>query len=200
MNYTYNVTVNFNKSLINFYEWNEKDNITKLNKTLVYEVDMKTYKDILNMNIIVNKSFLDKLAISNYTCIFTTEVDAVCVKFDAMGSIILISKLLLDEEKDILEELTKENKIILNYKKISNKQIQYSKFTRNEKQNIDKILNFLNKEKDNTSLIEYLYYEWFNKMKSNNKYKDLYLGVMKEYCDKHDKLLKIIELLSYNNV
>lgn len=200
MNYTYNVTVNFNKSLINFYEWNEKDNITKLNKTLVYEVDMKTYKDILNMNIIVNKSFLDKLATSDYTCIFTTEVDAVCVKFDAMGSIILISKLLLDEEKDILEELTKENKIILNYKKISNKQIQYSKFTRNEKQNIDKILNFLNKEKDNTSLIEYLYYEWFNKMKSNNKYKDLYLGVMKEYCDKHDKLLKIIELLSYNNV
>ena len=90
--------------------------------------------------------------------------------------------------------------VILIYKKISNNQNQYSKFTRNEKQNIEKILNFLSKEKDNTSLIEYLYYEWFNTMKSSDKYKDLSLSITKEYSEKHDKLLKIIELLSYNNV
>lgn len=200
MNYTYNVTVNFNESFINFYEWNENDNITRLNKTLLYEVDMKTYHDILNKNIIVDKNFLDTLIITNYTCIFTTEVDAICVKFNLDGTIKFLSKLLLDEEKDILEELSKENKIVLNYKKISNKQMGYSKFTRSEKQNIDKILNFLIKEKNNTSLIEYLYYEWFNKIKTTDKFKELYLEITKEYCDKHDKLLKIIELLSYNNV
>ena len=148
----------------------------------------------------VCKTFLDTLFPSNYTCIFTTEVDAVCVKFDMDGSIKQLSKLLLDEERDILEELTKENRIILIYKKISNNQNQYSKFTRNEKQNIEKILNFLSKEKDNTSLIEYLYYEWFNTMKSSDKYKDLSLSITKEYSEKHEKLLKIIELLSYNNV
>ena len=200
MNYTYNVTVNFNENLINFYEWNKDDNIKKLNKTLVYLVDLKTYKDIINKNIKVTKSFLDNLLTTDYTCIFTTEVDAVCVKFDMDGSIKQLSKLLLDEERDILEELTKENRIILIYKKISNNQNQYSKFTRNEKQNIEKILNFLSKEKDNTSLIEYLYYEWFNTMKSSDKYKDLSLSITKEYSEKHDKLLKIIELLSYNNV
>ena len=200
MNYTYNITVNFNETLINFYEWDRKDNITRLKKTFVYQVDMKTYRDILNKNIMVCKTFLDTLFPSNYTCIFTTEVDAVCVKFDMDGSIKQLSKLLLDEEKDILEELTKENRIILIYKKISNNQNQYSKFTRNEKQNIEKILNFLSKEKDNTSLIEYLYYEWFNTMKSSYKYKVLSLSITKEYSEKHDKLLKIIELLSYNNV
>ena len=200
MNYTYNITVNFNETLINFYEWDRKDNITRLKKTFVYQVDMKTYRDILNKNIMVCKTFLHTLFPSNYTCIFTTEVDAVCVKFDMDGSIKQLSKLLLDEERDILEELTKENRIILIYKKISNNQNQYSKFTRNEKQNIEKILNFLSKEKDNTSLIEYLYYEWFNTMKSSDKYKDLSLSITKEYSEKHDKLLKIIELLSYNNV
>ena len=29
MNYTYNVTVNFNENLINFYEWNKDDNIKR---------------------------------------------------------------------------------------------------------------------------------------------------------------------------
>ena len=125
MNYTYNITVNFNETLINFYEWDRKDNITRLKKTFVYQVDMKTYRDILNKNIMVCKTFLDTLFPSNYTCIFTTEVDAVCVKFDMDGSIKQLSKLLLDEERDILEELTKENRIILIYKKISNNQNKY---------------------------------------------------------------------------
>ena len=95
---------------------------------------------------------------------------------------------------DVKEEAKSENSVV---RKIKDAGEYVSSLAKRE---WIEILNFLNKEKDNTSLIEYLYYEWFNKMKSNNKYKDLYLGVMKEYCDKHDKLLKIIELLSYNNV
>lgn len=200
MNYTYNITVNFSESLINFYEWDSKDNITILKKTFVYHVDMKTYKHILNKNILVDKSFVDTLFSTNYTCIFTTNVDAVCVKFDSDGSIKLLSKLLLDEEKDILDDLSKQNKIKLKYKKTSNNLNHYSKFTRNEKQNIDKILEFITKEKDNVSLIDYLYYEWFNSKKSSDKYKELTLDIAKEYNDKHEKILKIINLLSYNNV
>jgi len=197
MNYTYNVTVNFNESLINFYEWNKDDNIKKLNKTLVYLVNLKTYKDIINKNIKVTKSFLDNLLTTDYTCIFTTEIDSICVKFDKDGYIKLLSKLLLLEERDILDDLTASNQIVLKYKKLSNKQTEY---TRYEKQNIEKILDFLNKEKDNTSLINYMYYEWFDSTKSNNKYNDLSTVVTQSYCEKHDKLLKVIDLLNCNNV
>lgn len=200
MNYTYNVTVNFNENLINFYEWNKDDNIKKLNKTLVYLVDLKTYKDIINKNVKVTQSFLDNLLTTDYTCIFTTEVDAICVKFDKDGYIKLLSKLLLLEERDILDDLTPKNQIILKYKKLSNKQVGYSRYTRYEKQNIEKILNFLNKEKDNTSLINYMYYEWFDTTKSNDKYNDLSTVVTQSYCEKHDKLLKVIDLFNCNNV
>ena len=58
----------------------------------------------------------------------------------------------------------------------------------------------LNKEKDNTSLINYMYYEWFDSTKSNNKYNDLSTVVTQSYCEKHDKLLKVIDLLNCNNV
>lgn len=200
MNYTYDITVNFNRDLINFYEWNQTDSITKIRKTIVFEVDKKTYKDILNKSVKVDKKFIDKLYPTNYTCIFTTEVDAVCVKFDNDGCINLISKLLLEEEKNILDELTQENKIKLKYKKIPNNQNKFSYYTRNEKQKIDRILSFLAKEKDNTSLMEYMYYEWFNTMKSKDKYSELSSAINKEYTEKHDRLLKIIDLLSYNNV
>lgn len=200
MNYTYNVTINFNENLINFYEWNKDDNIKKLNKTLVYLVDLKTYKDIINKNVKVTQSFLDNLLTTDYTCIFTTEVDAICVKFDKDGYIKLLSKLLLLEERDILDDLTPSNQIILKYKKISNKQVGYSKYTRYEKQNIEKILNFLSKEKDNASLINYMYYEWFDTTKSKNKYNDLSTVVTQPYCEKHDKLLKVIDLFNCNNV
>lgn len=200
MNYTYNVTVNFNENLINFYEWNKDDNIKKLNKTLVYLVDLKTYKDIINKNVKVTQSFLDNLLTTDYTCIFTTQVDAICVKFDKDGYIKLLSKLLLLEERDILDDLTPKNQIILKYKKLSNKQVGYSRYTRYEKQNIEKILNFLNKEKDNTSLINYMYYEWFDTTKSNDKYNDLSAVVTQSYCEKHDKLLKVIDLFNCNNV
>ena len=104
-------------------------------------------------NIKVTKSFLDNLLTTDYTCIFTTEIDSICVKFDKDGYIKLLSKLLLLEERDILDDLTASNQIVLKYKKLSNKQTNNSEYTRYEKQNIDKILNFLNKESDNTSLI-----------------------------------------------
>lgn len=200
MNYAYNVKVNFKKNLFNFYEWKKQDNIEILPKVLVFLVDNKTYKDILHMQIKVNNIFLNKIISNNLMCIFCTEIDTVCVKFTTYGQIELISKLLLEEEKDILDNLSSINEINLEYVKVNCKMHSYSNFTREEEKNINKILNFLSCEKQNQPLIDYIYYEWFNKNNYNNKYDCLVNAVKKEYSFKHEKILKIIEIVNLTNV
>ena len=71
------------------------------------------------------------------------------------------------------------------------------KLTTRKEENIkNKLLDFLNSSKENTELIDYLYYEWFNKTSSSNKYNELLSSVKNEYSDKHNKLFKIIELIN----
>ena len=77
MNYAYNIKVNLNKRLYNFYEWKDADNIIIYNKLDVYVVDDQTYDDILKMRIKA-----DDKQFSKYTCIFTNGIDTVCVRFN----------------------------------------------------------------------------------------------------------------------
>ena len=55
MNYIYNIEVNLKEKLINFYEWNSSDILTKVDRIPLYLVNTKDYIHILNMNIKLNK-------------------------------------------------------------------------------------------------------------------------------------------------
>lgn len=195
MNYIYNIKVNLKHNLINFYEWTNNDKITKLNKVKIFILGYNDYNNVISMNIKVRNEFLNNLKVDNYICLFTNTIDIVCVKFSIDGTIDMISKLDLEEEREVLDELNYKNKTKLLYSKI-NKNNNYKFITRKEDKIRNKLLSYITNSKNNTELIDYLYYEWFHNNKSSDKYNDLINVINTEYSEKHNKLYEIIELIN----
>ena len=195
MNYIYNIKVNLKNNLINFYEWESNDKITTLKKAKIFVINNYDYNNILKMNIKIRKEFLKNIELDNLTCLFTNAVDIVCIKFNIDGTISKISKLDLEEEREILDEINYKVKTKILYSKI-NKENNYKLTTSREENIKNKLLEFLISSKDNTELIDYLYYEWSGKTSSSNKYDELLSSIKDEYSDKHNKLFKIIELIN----
>lgn len=194
MNYAYNIKINLKKDLINFYEWDNLDKIKILKKVPLHKINNKIYNDIINNVIIVNNNFLKELD-ENNICIFCTELDTICIKFNKNGKTDKISKLDLVDERDILDSSIKNK--INNFKyKITNTKINYSYNTRNENKIKKYLIKYIENEKNNKELIEYLYYEWFNKEKhEKDTYQKLINSVYEKYNEKHNKLYKIVELI-----
>lgn len=190
MNYIYNIEVNLKEKLINFYEWNSSDILTKVDRIPIYLVSSKDYIHILNMNIKLNK----KINLVNNMCLFTNSVDVICVMFTNDGIIEKISKLKLIDESDVLDEISEKNKIELDYK-IINKSNNYSFNPRYEENIVNELLEYVKSKKEDNNIIDYLYYEWFSDKKCNNKYEKLIKSINKKHSVKHDKLYKIIELI-----
>lgn len=195
MNYIYNIKVNLKDNLINFYEWESNDKITTLKKVKIFVINNYDYNNILKMNIKIRKEFLKNIELDNLTCLFTNAVDIICIKFNTDGTISKISKLDLEEEREVLDEIDYKVKTKILYSKI-NKDNNYKLTTRREESIKNKLLDFLISSKDNTELIDYLYYEWSGKTSSSNKYDELLSSIKNEYSDKHNKLFKIIELIN----
>lgn len=195
MNYIYNIKVNLKDNLINFYEWEMTDKITTLKKVKIFVINNYDYNNILKMNIKIRKEFLKNIELDNLICLFTNAVDIVCIKFNTDGTISKISKLDLEEEREVLDEINYKVKTKILYSKI-NKDNNYKLTTRREENIKNKLLEFLISSKDNTELIDYLYYEWSGKTSSSNKYDELLSSIKNEYSDKHNKLFKIIELIN----
>lgn len=195
MNYIYNIKINLKDNLINFYEWEQSDKITSLKKVKIFVINNYDYNNILEMNIKIRKEFLKNIMFDDLICLFTNGVDIVCTKFNEDGTISKISKLDLEEEREVLDEINYKIKTKLFYSKID-KSNNYKLLTRKEERIKNKLLEFLNSSKENTELIDYLYYEWFNKTTSTNKYTELLNDIKNDYSSKHTKLLKIIELIN----
>lgn len=192
MNYNYNIKVNLKDKLINFYEWESKDKITILKKVPIFKVNEKSYEEIINKKIKVGKDFLNKISLSNNTCIFCSDIDTICIKFNNEGLKDKISKLDLVEEKEILDEMLNKQKSKIKYTIISNENT-YSYKTRKEIRIINDIVGYIEKEKNNNDLIDYLYYEWFNKnTNKKDKYIELIKSIKENYTEKHNNFYKII--------
>ncbi len=199
MNYIYNIKVNMQNSLLNFYEWNNDDNIEIINKLPLVVVKDKDYINILNMCIKLDKPELIKFELSNNMCIFTNLFDCVCVKFSNIGIIDKISKLTLVEEDDVLDEIKNKKVVDIKYN-IINKNNNYNFLSRNESKILNSIINYIESKKESNEIIDYLYYEWFKNKKSNNKYEELLSSISKEYSDKHEYLYSLIQLIEMQNV
>ena len=199
MNYIYNIKVNMQNSLLNFYEWNNDDNIEIINKLPLVVVKDKDYINILNMCIKLDKPELIKFELSNNMCIFTNLFDCVCVKFSNIGIIDKISKLTLVEEDDVLDEIKNKKVVDIKYN-IINKNNNYNFLSRNENKILNSIINYIESKKESNEIIDYLYYEWFKNKKSNNKYEELLSSISKEYSDKHEYLYSLIQLIEMQNV
>lgn len=171
MNYVYDILVNFNENLYDFYDWNLNDPVTHIRRIPIYKVTSKQFYEIKNYQVKFDSKFLEtiknrteffsgrNIKIMKYAFLLTDGLDIMGI---FIGDSIKYTSLQMDEELDILEDFRfKESH--LDYQITSTKNAMILK-TRYQIEQINKMrqkLNALIKE-NNISKIQYIYYECFN--------------------------------------
>ncbi len=211
MNYIYDILINFNENLYDFYDWNLNDQIDHIRKIPVFKTDSEFLYNLKKNDIILNKDFLNKIynkteiftmksiKTLNYACLFCDDMEVVGIYI--LNGKMLKSKLLIDEEEEVVEfserlkeenityEIIKENDII-KYK--TRKEIEIETYVKKEIRNL--------KKENNINKLSYLYYECFNKKETN---KDKMIENFDYYLEKDfdflmNKLYKFFKLLQFN--
>lgn len=214
MNYYYDIILNWNEEIAyDFYEWNETDNFELIKKIPLFKIKHKTLIDLLTNKIIVNEDFLllikDKTLISgknvinkiSYACLFTDNKNVIGVEFSEDGLTISKSKLLIDDELNVLEVTygIKEYNLIYEIKeplKIDNTLRQ----EKDTKKVIALELKNLYHNRD-ISKLKYLYYEY--KKEKEDDIKLIFDKFMRDLDSNfNQEILKLYYIikLSYHNV
>ena len=148
MNYVFDVCLNFNKELYNFYEWNEEDEILYFLKIPVFRVEEELINDYIKNDIKVDNLFLKKIynksqiyfkknsKLNDYSCIITTTERSIGLRFDKNGYVVSRSYLSLEEETEVLEFAKFIKYSIINYKVIRRNSNKENFLTRKEEMDI----------------------------------------------------------------
>ena len=215
MNYIYDVTLNLNRKLFEFYEWKEEDNPEFILKIPVFKVDIETFLDIKYNDIIIDKKILDlieektesyspnNINIIRYACLFASTQSVVAIEFDSEGNNYMKSNLSIEEENEILDTINNIKYTIVDYKiKKKLKKIN-KKLTRMEEE-IQKeiILKLDNIYRNNEiSKLKYIYFEIYDeKIEDINKIYDKLVNIVINDNDKLKKLNNILGLMEYKKI
>ena len=112
----YDILVNFKKIPYEFYEWNKEDDVKHVKKMPSIKVSDSALYDIFYNDAVVSKNFLDQIKDKTeiffgrtvkkvkYACVIYNDDVALSILLNDNGEIIGKSKLLFDEEEDVLKE------------------------------------------------------------------------------------------------
>ena len=214
MVFIYDLLLNFTdyNRLLEFYEWDSKDGLEHIKKIPLFKIKSIDMDNIINSNIKVSKIFLDKINNQTigyrkknnikYGCLFCDLNKVVGVEFNKDGKIISRSSLLLDEEEDIIDEISILEDYDFTYK-IINKYNTNSFLTRKEMLRRKYLLKELNKiYKDKYyDKFNYLYEEVFgnNNKSISDKYEIIINDIKNNYNNKYNKLYEIVRLSYQKN-
>lgn len=191
MQYYYNLKVNINEELYQFYEWFSNDVVELLKKVPIYKISFRNMSKMIN-----NKVKLLNMPEEN-DILFTDGYNSLLVEFDDNGKELGISKLLISDELDVmeiaydmmeesidLELLEKRNAHILRQDEVIKRYLSLEYRTLLEDKNINKMC--------------FLYYERFMKKNKdlNKMYQDLISDLSNDILDIHYELYKMV-ILSY---
>ncbi len=181
MYYIYDVLLDFNNELYDFYEWYSKDKIENFKKIPIFRISDDDLYNLINYKVNVSKDFLNKIYKKSeghygsyrYASLFTNNKKIFALEFGSDGSIKNYSSLLPDEEDDILMHMKKLNILKLDYK-ISNIKVN----AHNKVRYIDDISTYNKKYLENLyknkmfDEVNYLYSEVYDDgLKNDIKYK-----------------------------
>ena len=172
MIYIYDILLNFNRCLYNFYEWDKKDNIKLFKKIPMFRVSKELINYIFNKEVKVDKSFVNIIKDKSFvyedenvtsiknTCILTDTNEVIALLFSDSGRVIKKSRLYISDEVEVLELSTNLKELILDYKVIKNNDysVSYRYYS-----GIDNRLYSVIDKIDNNDLILYLGYDLFKK-------------------------------------
>lgn len=204
----YDILVNFKKIPYEFYEWNKEDDVKHVKKMPSIKVSDSTLYDIFYNDAVVSKNFLDQIKDKTeiffgrtikkvkYACVIYNDDVALSILLNDNGEIIGKSKLLFDEEEDVLKEDVPLKEIDYNVIKKSKK---ISGLTRREAKIVLLLSKYLDKihESKKNDEIKYMYFECFNTMEEDNEkaYKNLKNEVLKANLNVIETLKTLIKVL-----
>ena len=214
MNYYYDIILNWSENkAYDFYEWNDFDSLELIKKIPLFKIKHKAFLDIVSSNIKVDKAFLnmiaDKTLISDkksfkrieYACLFTDTKSVYALEFDKEGNSISRSKLLVDDELNVLEVMYGLKETQLEYVVKENLQMDSTlRQIKEAKKLIVLEINNLYQNKDIAKL-KYLYYEYKKENVDDLEYiyEEIMRDLNKEFNEDILKLYYIIKL-SYHKV
>lgn len=179
MSYIYDILLNFKQELYEFYDWNTSDSIIHVRKIPLFLVSSQTINDLKNFVVKIDDNFLKK--VKDKTEIFQNKhIVSLPTSFllsDGLEVIALlindnqikISRLLVEEELEVLDEVQKLKEDNFDYKKIKKRYVQTFKTRKDMKmeQYLKKELKKL--EKEDILELQYLYYECFLEEETDRK-------------------------------
>lgn len=210
MNYIYDIFLNFNTELYDFFDWNSNDNMIHIKKIPIYRVSTKVLNDMRLRQIKIEKNRLEEIEnktelfsrLKNtslkYAALFTDTEDVLALTFDRQGNSVQRSKLLIDEDIEVLECSSRYKLVNIRYtsKKALHINGLETRRQRNVDQTIFKELSKLYKSK-NYETLEYLYYELFNQKERNI---NIIYSKLKKCIKKYNKqMTTFLDLISQNN-
>ena len=179
MNYIYDVLSNFQLNYFDFFEWNKDDDVIRIRKIPIIKVNDIFYYNLKYNNVKVSDELLDKIENRTeifknkgidtiyYAGVFTNGKEAIIVKYDNKGNNIYKSSMMIDEEREVIEDIQNDDVLDFNYEVISNGNKSIG--TRKESAIINRISKDISKLYDNKEYdkLSYLYFECFNEKCSN---------------------------------
>ena len=215
MIYVYDMILNWTDGdkVYEFFEWDLNDEIEHIKRIPMFKIENKFFDDILIYDFKVDKEFLNKIfqlgekytsaGIEKipYASILTDGIRAIAIEFNEEGESIYRSRLLLDEEQDVIMLSNKLVEYKLNI--IKGKRKNMEMFITRLEHDIKRLLTIEIQDsykKGNFDKLKYLYFEFFGREQEDIDiaYKKLLESIDKEINYNHNKLYEVIKL-SYQN-
>lgn len=180
MSYIYDILLNFNSKLYDFYDWNKTDHIIHIKKIPLFKINHKKLIEIINNKIIFDSEILEKIKdkteeylnhkirVINYAFLLTDGLQVIGINL-IKG--VKYSTLLLDEENDVLEVASRLKESSIKYQIVSKSENNFYQ-TRKEQELEEKALKELDNiiKENNKTELKYLYYDCFNEKCDNIEY------------------------------
>lgn len=213
MNYIYDILLNFNEKLYDFYDWNMADDIKHIRRIPLFKVTSEDLIALKENKVVVDQSILNKIYRKteiferrkivklDYACLVCDGLEVIGIYFNNDGKSMGKTKLLVDEESEVLDISVHLNEENFDYNILSLDKPEYLK-TRQEIQRRKYIINELQKlvnSKDHEKL-KYLYYECFNKTEvSEDKMMNTFMTEIEQHFSLlSTKLYDFFKLTSLN--
>lgn len=215
MLYIYDILLNWCKDkLYDFFEWEKTDKLEHIKKIPLIRVERGLVNKFITKNVKLDESFPSKIynltEVYNsknitkipYAILLTDGASVLAVKLDKYGNIKFKSKLLIDEEEEILCLCNRLDKYKLKY--IETEDENMDDFTtRNEKKMRSFLLDDIEttyKKKDYEKL-KYLYNEYCGITTNNIEliYNNLIESIHYEINSGHIKIYNLLQLIGNKN-
>ena len=210
MNYIYDIILNFNSNLYDFYDWNKKDKIIHIRKIPAFKISDIDFINIKKNTIKIENNFINKINNKTeefkktnitklkYTSLFSNGNDIIAIKWNKNGISEKKSSICIDEQEELIEIINKQKEIKLKYKilkkeKTSNFKTRYE--TESQIVLMKELLNIY-RQKDYKKM-SYIHLECFGKKEKNIH--TAFENLKKEIAKQNDNSYKILSFFKIIN-